>query len=131
MGRLCERMLMDHEENGDARCADDPEHSKALEARRLARANMWSPIVRGGDAGGRRDFLDGRPIHCGDSLELQAIDVRDDDFGSFTVWTSKGVRVRYELEPDKRITLYAGVAGLSFTHPHEQGMRFRWPKAVR
>ncbi len=123
----CDLMLMDHEDAGDVDCRKDPGHRKALQARRLARADQWSPIVRSEDRGGRRDFLDGRPIHCGSGLELQIIETREDDYGQFTVWTAKGVRVRYELEPDKRITLYAPVAGISFTHAHEPWMRFRWP----
>ncbi len=123
----CDLLLMDHEDADDVDCPKDPEHRKALEARRLARAGKWSgAIVRGRDAGGARDFLDGQPIHCGSTVVLQATESRDDDYGSFTVWLPTGVHVRYELE-GARIVLYAEVAGVSFTKPHEEWMRFRWP----
>lgn len=46
----------------------------------------WHRLVKGADDGGERWHLDGRPIHCGDGLELRLPRGR----GS--------VRVRFELE---------------------------------
>jgi hypothetical protein len=123
----CDLMLMEHEDAGDRTCAK-PAHRDALQARRAAKEGKWSPIVRGHDSGGKRDFLDGKPVHCGATLELQAVETREDDYGQFSVWTQVGVRVRYELEPNKGITLYAAVAGFNFTHRHDDWMRFRWPR---
>lgn len=76
---------------------EDLGHRAAL-ARRREGAVSWSAIVRRSDDGGRRDFLDGDPLHCGAGLELQAIEWRDDDYGSYTVRLATGARVRYELD---------------------------------
>jgi hypothetical protein len=131
----CELMLFDHRDDdtgewGD--CADDAHHA-ALRRRREAAAGKWSPIVRGQDEGGDRDFLDGQPIHCGTTLELQATEEKDDDYGSYTAYLDRGQAVRYELAwlPKavlKAIDLYADVAGVSFMARHQPWMRFRWPQ---
>jgi hypothetical protein len=126
----CDKFLSDHEDSGDVDCFD-PRHRNALKARRTERGEQWGQIVRGRDGGGSRDFLDGKPIQCGAVLELQVTESREDDFGSYTCWRREGVAVSFELEPDKRITLYALVGGISFSKPHEEWMRFRWPSRSR
>jgi hypothetical protein len=126
----CELLLSEHA--SDDRCSN-PEHQKALERRR-AGAPAWSSIVRGKDAGGDRDFLDGEPISCGSALELQSMEYRADDYGEFTVKLAGGTPVRYELaaparnESRRQIVLYASVGGHEFATSHEAWMRFRWPR---
>jgi hypothetical protein len=124
MPKACELFLSDHRENGDTTCTD-PDHAAALR-RRNGGSAPWSPIVHGRDAGGARDFLDGQPINCGGTLELQVIDMEDDDYGSFSLYTSEGRPVRYEVD-GKGVVLYADVGGFLFTKRLEAGMRFRWP----
>jgi hypothetical protein len=34
---------------------------------------------------------------CGTGLELQAFEIRSDDYGDYRVTLPKGIRVRYEL----------------------------------
>ena len=130
--KSCELFLDEH--NG-VEC-DDADHRAAL--RRMAEratesAAPWSPIVRGDDRGGLRDHLDGKPIHCGATLELQAFENRDDDLGGYTVKLPTGALVRYELgipvaDGRRAIELYASIAGYTVILPHEKGMRFRWPR---
>jgi hypothetical protein len=115
----------------------DPSHREAVRLRRSG-SPEWSPIVLGNDRGGMRDFLDGQPIHCGTTLELQAIEWKADDFGEFTLRTSTPVRVRYEVawrwltgadkptRPD--VVLHADIGGHGFTTDLRGWMRFRWPK---
>jgi hypothetical protein len=134
--RKCDLSLYDHRERGDSYCVDDPGHRQALQARRDALAGAWSLIERGSDRGGDRDFLDGKPIHCGSALDLQAMEFRSDDYGEYTAWIAKGTIVRYEVEwvappAKKRIVLYTTVAGHTFTAHHEEWMRFRWPRPSR
>jgi hypothetical protein len=124
MNERCELLLSEHE--GLDAC-DDPEHREAL-ARRREGAPSWSPIVRGTDAGGPRDFLDGEPIHCGDVIELQGIEYRGDDYGEYTVKKPTGARVRYELSRGDAVVLYTSVMGHEFTSPLAPWMRFRWPE---
>lgn len=127
--RSCDLFLDEHT---GGLCLADPKHDAALK-RRSDCGQPWAPMIVGGrDAGGRRDFLEGKAIHCGTGLELQAFEIRSDDYGEWRVWLQKGVRVRYEMEwdADRKGLLYADVAGHEFTKPIDSGMRFRWP-AVR
>lgn len=123
----CADLLFDHIEDGTI--CDDPNHRAAL-ARRADGGTAWSPIVRGTDGGGARDFLDGRPIYCGAVLELQAIESREDDYGSFRVNLPSGAPVRYEVAGGIHgtVMLYGGIAGHDFIAEHHAGMRFRWPQ---
>ncbi len=94
-------------------------------------AAAWSPIVAGDDGGGRRDFLDGKPISCGTFLELQATeDVPIDDGEIVARRLATGVIVRYEGRPGDhdRITLHASVGNHEFTAALQPWMRFRWPR---
>jgi hypothetical protein len=127
--KLCDLFLDQHQPT--ERCPD-PDHVAAL-ARRANSGVEWSPIVVGRDGGGRRDFLDGQPIHCGTGLELQAFEVRSDDYGEWRVWLQTSMRVRYEMEwgGNRRGVLYACVAGHEFTAPINEGMRFRRPERRR
>ena len=128
----CDLMLFEHE----VPC-DDPKHREALK-RRAAGAPKWYAIERREDAGGYRDYLNGHdhsgcpcPIHCGEMLELQAIERKDDDFGEYTLFLDKGIRVRYEANlssADGGIWLYAYIDGHQFRTRHEAWMRFRWPQ---
>jgi len=115
------------DEHTDGTCSD-PRHAKVL-ATIAARAKgaSWSPIVPGCDGGGRRDYLDGKPIHCGATLELQAYEYRSDDYGEYHVMVQRGDLVRYERSAGQ-VTLYASVAGHTFTAEWDGGMRFRWPQ---
>lgn len=128
--RKCDLFLDEHDAGT---CEVDAEHRAALDRRR-DRGVKWSRIVRGRDAGGIRDFLDGRPIHCGTGLELQAVEVRYDDYGSWLIRLEKGARVRYEVawqDDEAKVILYAIVADYEFTAPLGEGMRFRWPGGSR
>jgi frataxin-like iron-binding protein CyaY len=129
----CDLMLFEHE-----RPCDNPKHNEAL-ARRAAGAPKWYAIERTHEAGGFRDFLGGHhrgadssvAIHCGEQIELQAIESRDDDFGEYTLFLDKGITVRYEANlsrSDGGIWLYTSVGGHRFQTRHEDWMRFRWPQ---
>lgn len=128
----CDLMLFEHD-----RSCDNPKHNEAL-ARRAAGAPKWYAIERREDEGGFRDFLDGHhrgpssvAIHCGETIELQAIEFRDDDFGEYTLFLNKGIRVRYEANlsrADGGIWLYTNIDGHRFQMRHEGWMRFRWPQ---
>jgi hypothetical protein len=126
----CDLFLDEH--NAGIRC-DNAEHRAAL-ARRAEGAPAWSAIERARDGGGLRDFLDGRPIHCGTGLELQAFEIRSDDYGDYQVALPNGSRVRYELgvaEGDdgrRPIVLHAQVGGHEFVAAFHPRMRFRWPE---
>lgn len=129
---MCDLSLSEHDTS--AGCGD-AEHRAAL-ALRAAGAPAWSPIVRRHDHGDFRDYLDGKPIHCGTGLELQAFEYRSDDFGEYTMKLPAGVRVRYELEwpragekpADRRVVLHTVISGHEFTSPLEKWMRLRWPE---
>lgn len=121
----CDLLLFEH----NAPC-DVPIHREALK-RRAAGAAKWGNISRLSDSGGNRDFLDGEPIHCGDLLELQAVEHKDDDFGGYTLYTDKGHIVRYEANlsrADGGVILHSSIGGHEFRARLEAWMRFRWPK---
>lgn len=97
-------------------------------------AALWHALIRedyGGDS--FRDFVDGSPVSCGASLELQDIEWRSDDDGDYRIALATGARVRYEIEwtPTKRPVLYAVVAGYDFVGEVKPWMRFRWPERRR
>lgn len=127
MSARCDLFIEEH--TAGAPC-EDKEHQAALERRRGGAAE-WGAIKRGSDAGGERDFLDGRAIHCGATLELQSIEYKGDDYGEFVLRLAKGVRVRYELDVDRRVVLYADVGGYLFAEKANPWMRFRWPEERR
>jgi hypothetical protein len=122
---ICERW-----DAAPARTCTDPEHAQASRARAAAVAGMWCSITDGRDAGGWRQYLDGLPIHCGTYLELQEIETRDDDFGSYTFWLPTGSLVRYEVayEGKRMAKIHASVGGWSFERALAPEMRFRWPR---
>lgn len=125
MSNRCHLALFEHSEP-----CPDPNHREAL-LRRAGRGK-WSPILRTEGVGGWRDFLDGRPIHCGDFLELQAVRIEDDDYGDYTVFLDSGRVVRYEANlssADGAIVLCISISGCEFRARHEPWMRFRWPKS--
>jgi len=119
---MCELMLFEH-----AGPCDDPEHVKAL-ARRSVGAAQWGKIERRYEHGDLRDYVNDDPIHCGDQLELQAVEYRADDYGEYMLYLESSVLVRYELSSARNPVLYTGVAGHTFTSRHEAWMRFRWPR---
>jgi hypothetical protein len=99
----------------------------------------WSALVMRHESGGLRHYFDGEPVHCGDTLELQAQTVRSDDLGEFTRHEPTGVVVRYEVSmrmvdtlTDKTTLLvasiFATVGGHTFGARVEPWMRFRWPR---
>lgn len=106
---------------------DNARHQTALTAR-ASGAPSWSALEPGIEAGGRRDFLDGQPIHCGDVLELQGMTWHADDFGEYTVRLATGVPVRYELAGGS-VMLHTLVAGHEFVSGLQTWMRFRWPRS--
>jgi len=128
----CDLMLFEH----TGPC-DNPRHREALK-RRAAGAPKWHPIERQEEYSGFRDYLNGHdnsgvavPIHCGEQIELQAVEYRSDDFGEYTLFLDKGIRVRYEADlssADGGIWLYAYIDGHEFRARHEAWMRFRWPQ---
>ena len=82
--------------------------------------------------GGCRHYLDGKAVHCGDVLELQAIAERDDDYGSFSVPLQGGALVRYEARfvgAEPEVTIYTTVAGRTFAAAGNPAMGFRWPRS--
>lgn len=107
--------------------ADCPARDAAIR-RTLAREMQWGQLLLGNDGGGRRHFLDGKPVHCGTTLEMQCLEHKEDDYGAFLQPLHKGVYVRYEaqLYPGGKVTLYADVGGYTFTAELD-GHRFRWP----
>ncbi len=124
----CDLSIYDHDTL--IRC-DDAAHRAAL-ARRAAGAPSWSLLERRHEHDDFRDYLDGKPIHCGTGLELQAIEYRSDDYGEYIVKLPTGARVRYELawppgSPERRVMLHGSIGGHEFVAVHEQWMRFRWP----
>jgi hypothetical protein len=104
-------------------------------------APEWLPIVSGEDGGGYRDFLDGEPIHCGTTLELQAREFvsipdrlrrsdADDPLEGYRR-LDRALSVRYELawsHGNPVPMLHAWISGYEFTRRLERWMRFRWPK---
>ena len=106
-------------------------HLKALEDR-AAGAPAWSPLNRLTKGGDFRDYLDGKPIHCGAMLELQGIERRSDDYGEFSIKLHNGALVRYELawggeQQERAVVLHGRIAGHEFTARADAWMRFRWP----
>lgn len=124
----CDLLLSEHDE--DEGPCPDPAHQAALERRR-AGAEPWSLLERVERFGDFRDHLNGEPIHCGEGLELQAQEIRTDDFGDYSIRLEKGIAVRYEVDwhpAGKRAVLYFDVFGLDFLKPIELSwMRFRFP----
>lgn len=127
------------------------DHAQASILRAKLRGRPWSMLVVHTESGGKRAFdpaielvygdrhyLDGRPIHCGDALELQHIAVRSDDFGEFTTYLDKATLVRYEVEhtynknrtpmSGRIAVMYTSVAGRSFRTVIDGGCYFRWPE---
>ena len=105
---------------------------------RRDRGAPWSALTLRHGSAEMRHHLDGRPVHCGDTLTLQAQTVRADDLGEFTRYEPSGVAVRYEatiftaemLNAKTRTlgaSLYATVGGHTFGVRVEEWMRFRWP----
>jgi hypothetical protein len=84
------------------------------------------------DAGGLRHYLDGKPVHCGTTLELQAVEYpvkNGEEQGPVLV--NRWIRVRYEASLWRReqcvVTLYAEIGGHTAKLDHFDSMRFRWP----
>lgn len=97
---------------------------------KAAHGGPWSALELRQEDSGPRHYLDGKAVHCGACIELQALGWRDDDYGSYTVPLNKGQLVRYEaslVTGNVRVTLHADVAGREFVAGLESGMRFRWP----
>ena len=124
----CDLFLDEH--NGSC---GNPAHLAAM-ANRAQGAHPWGEIERRVGAGDFRDHLDGVPIHCGQSLEVQTIEYRSDDYGEYTVRRDSGLLVRYEIAwmPEGKqpmLHLTTG-GGYEFTKllVLPSSMRFRWPK---
>lgn len=98
----------------------------AWRTRTAALQGRWSTISPPRESGYR--FVEERPVTCGSTLELQAIEQRDDDYGSYLAYLQHGTRVRFELAGGTPV-FYANVAGHDFTAKLEPAMRFRWPRS--
>lgn len=112
---------------GASTCPKEP----AREMRRKAKAGQWSALVLRQEAGGMRHYLDGKPVHCGDGLEIQMLEMKADDYGEYPVPQPKGIPVRYEAAfRSQQISwsLHRDVGGHEFTAVGETWHRFRWPK---
>ena len=97
-----------------------------------AQRGAWSAlVVRSEGLSGHRHYLDGKPIHCGSTLELQAVEDRiDEDGNEYSVFVQRGHCVRYEATfngAEIDATLYAGIGGYTFVASATTWMRFRWP----
>lgn len=111
----------------------------------------FHPIITGKDGGGWRQFLDGRAIECGSTLELERFEWaershRDDEA---RLVSAGALEVRYEMDwqdvytacagerpRSRRIgVIYYDVGGYAFGPKEIEelpagsngGMRFRWP----
>lgn len=138
----CAECEEEHDAGAPHTCdPDELEWARRRRARAAEReakmAPPWSPIVRKRVAGDFRDHLDGEPIHCGDMLELQGVETKSDDHGTYDARLTTGAVVRYELAHVERtkenpwgrvVVLYASVAGHSVNFPAEPWHRFRWPR---
>lgn len=94
------------------------------------RQGAWSPLELRREPSGPRHYLDGKPVHCGDGVELQALEYRHDDYGEYTVPVQRGVAVRYEarLVDPPTVSLHHLLEGHAFSSSLTDGMRFRWPR---
>jgi hypothetical protein len=106
------------------------------ERREATMAPAWSPVERRIVSGDFRDYLDGRPIETGAWLELQAVEPRDDEDGTYDARIAAGVIVRYEIahvppSPDNpwgRVVELTGALGGHLVQLEAMPWhRFRWP----
>lgn len=80
-------------EGEEAELCKDEGHAHASEQRARASAGLWSRLLSTSTrSNGEGDYLNGRLIHCGSILELQAIEHRSDDYGEYTAATPHGDR---------------------------------------
>jgi hypothetical protein len=129
-GAESDHSFYDHYDDDYVGGCSDPKHRAALE-RRLAGAPGWCALERRQEDGGFRDYLDGKPIHCGTGLELQSVEYRSDDYGEYSLKLPTGVCVRYELAwgPGERaVMLHGDLGGHEFVAKHKLWMLFRWPQ---
>lgn len=112
----------------------------AAEKRARERGQEWSALAFRQSREGLRHYLLGDDgvscgVHCGDALELQTVETRYDDYGSYDVYLPRGTRVRYEAtlfesKLGPQVTLYVSVSGFIFAAALEPRMRFRWPDVI-
>jgi len=106
------------------------QHVKVTEMLRAAEHREWSLLA----FRPREDrwHLDGRPIHCGDGIELQSRRYKIIGGDEFTFPIQDGVAGRFELAWTKQGKLpefYTSVGGHTFHRAIEhEWMRFRWPE---
>ena len=115
---------------GDDCGAVDCPAAKAAVNRLKQRGSRWGRLSLKKEAGGLRHYLDGRAVHCGDTLVLQRTETRYDDYGSYDVAHDDGAHVRYEASwrtGKIDATLHTAVAGVVFATGLESWHRFRWP----
>lgn len=104
---------------------------KAFKAREEAKRGQWGELVLKREPGGLRHYLDGKPVHCGMGLILQATADKEDDFGGYTVPLEMGNSVGYEAshrDGKLDVTLHLYLSGHEFVTGLQPWMRFRWPK---
>lgn len=131
------RLLRSVHEDCDATdpCVVDDPASCPVQSVRETRARAtagkeWDELDLELEPGGNRHYLVGKPVHCGEQIELQSTEDAADDYGEYSVPLPRGTLVRYEAQlylSPPRVTLYASVGGHTFTIALEPWMRFRWP----
>lgn len=92
---------------------------------------VGQPLELREDGGGPRHFLDARPVHCGDVLELQARErvAVDGDGEEVFGYVDRWELVCYEARLDSPpvVALYGKLAGYAARLSYSHDMRFRWP----
>lgn len=114
-------------------CADGATEScpKARAEARRDKGVPWSQLETRREPGGLRHYLDGEPVHCGVTLELQTVEPKSDDYGEYLHASQRGVLVRYEATFQSDAIagqMHVKVGGYSFGAAIESHMRFRWPR---
>jgi hypothetical protein len=118
----------------EARDASSCPHEFTRRRRAQLKQGRWSALELRREVSGLRHYLDGKPVHCGASLELQHTEDKSDDYGEFTVPLQLGSSVRYEASwvgSELPFSLHRNVGGTEFTAAGELWMRFRWPEVRR
>lgn len=108
----------------DDPCEDGYTCDNHREATRDRGAPEWHSFEEGEEP--HRDYLEGRDVHCGDTIELQGKEEIFDDWGSYSRRLDSGELVRYERSGG-RVLLYTRIKGHEFVAGLHDWMRFRWP----
>lgn len=98
----------------------------------VADQRPFTQLVTGQDGGGWRQFLDGKPVTCGSTLELECYEECVNSNGDIGIRSAGSIEVRYEMtydEHDRRLgVIYYDIAGHHFGPNFLTSKRFRWPR---